>query len=260
MITDHDNNVGDFFKYNIQDTEMNNKMRLQKFLSGAGVCSRRKGEEYIKAGRIKVNGEVITQPGVQVDPEKDRVEVDGKIVRIKDNMIYIVLNKPAGYITSRSHGNRKIVFDLINIKERLNPVGRLDKESTGLLLLTNDGELHNRLIHPSFDHEKEYRIETLKPVSDKSLELLRRGVVFDNKKTRPSKIDRLSENSFIIILKEGRKRQIRRMVEKVDNRVVGLHRTRISTLLIGKLKMGQWRHLSQNEVRSLQQSCAVSQS
>jgi len=233
---------------------MNNKIRLQKYLSGAGVCSRRKGEEYIKAGRVMVNGKVVDQQGTQVDPEKDRVEVDGKLVRIKNQMIYVVLNKPAGYITSRSHGDRKIVFDLIDIKERLNPVGRLDKDSTGLLLLTNDGELHNRLIHPSFDHEKEYEVETLKPVSDKSLEKLRRGIVIDNKKTRPAKIDRMADNRFKIILKEGRKRQIRRMVEKVENRVVSLHRTRISTLLIGKLKMGKWRHLQKNEVTELRKS------
>ncbi|MCD6584794.1 MAG: rRNA pseudouridine synthase [Desulfobacteraceae bacterium] len=236
---------------------MNNKIRLQKYLSGAGVCSRRKGEEYIKSGRVTVNGETVIQQGVQVDPGKDRVEVDGKVVRINDQKIYIILNKPAGYITSRSHGTRKIVFDLIDIKVRLNPVGRLDKDSTGLLLLTNDGELHNRLIHPSFDHEKEYEVETLKSVSDKSLEILRQGVVIENKKTRPAKIDRIAENSFKIILKEGRKRQIRRMVEKVDNRVASLHRIRISTLYIGKLKTGQWRHLSQNEVNALRKSCGI---
>jgi 23S rRNA pseudouridine2605 synthase len=232
-------------------------IRLQKYLSGAGVCSRRKGEEYIKAGRVKVNGEVVAKQGVSVDPEKDRVEVDGRVVRNNQQMVYIVLNKPAGYITSRSHGDRKIVFDLINIKERLNPVGRLDKDSTGLLLLTNDGDLHNRLIHPSFDHEKEYEVEALKPVSDKSLEILRRGVVIENKKTRPAKIARTAESSFKIILKEGRKRQIRRMVEKVDNRVVRLHRIRISTLLIGKLKMGQWRHLFPDEVAALRKSCGI---
>ena len=239
---------------------MNTKIRLQKYLSGAGVCSRRKGEEYIKVGRVKVNGEIVIEQGIQVDPEKDRVEVDGKIVRIKNQMIYVVMNKPAGYITSRSHGDRKIVFDLINIKERLNPVGRLDKDSTGLLLLTNDGELHNRLIHPSFDHEKEYEVETLKPINDKSLEQLRRGIVIENKKTRPAKVDRMAENSFKIILKEGRKRQIRRMVEKVDNRVVSLHRTRISTLHIGKLKMGQWRHLFPDELVALIKSCGIKRS
>ena len=201
---------------------------------------------------------MVTQQGTQVDPEKDRVEVDGKIVQNNHQMIYVMLNKPAGYITSRSHGDRKIVFDLIDIKERLNPVGRLDKDSTGLLLLSNDGELHNRLIHPSFDHEKEYEVEALKPVNDKSLEILRQGVVIENKKTRPAKIDRMAENSFNIILKEGRKRQIRRMAEKVDNRVVRLHRIRISTLLIGKLKMGQWRYLLPGEVVALRKSCGMS--
>jgi 23S rRNA pseudouridine2605 synthase/23S rRNA pseudouridine2604 synthase len=201
---------------------------------------------------------VTTQAGVQIDPEKDRVEVDGKVVRDNRKLIYIMLNKPAGYITSRSHGDRKIVFDLVDIKERLNPVGRLDKDSTGLLLLTNDGELHNRLIHPSFDHEKEYEVETFMPVSDKSLEILRHGVVIENKKTRPAKIDRMSEHSFRIILKEGRKRQIRRMVEKVDNRVTRLHRIRISTLFIGKLKKGQWRHLEPDDVAALRKSCGMS--
>jgi len=125
------------------------------------------------------------------------------------------------------------------------------------VLLTNDGELHNRLIHPSFDHEKEYEVETSKSVSDKSLEILRRGVVIDDKKTRPAKIERMAKSGFKIILKEGRKRQIRRMVEKVDNRVVTLHRTRISTLHIGKLKMGQWRHLFPEEVAALRRSCGM---
>jgi 23S rRNA pseudouridine2605 synthase len=236
---------------------MNNKIRLQKYLSSAGVCSRRKGEEYIKSGRVKVNGETVIQQGVQVDPEKDQVAVDGKIIRINNQMIYVLLNKPAGYITSRSHGSRKIVFDLINIKERLNPVGRLDKDSTGLLLLTNDGELHNRLIHPSFDHDKEYEVETLKPINDKSLEKLRQGVVFDNKKTRPAQISRIAGNSFKIVLKEGRKRQIRRMVEKVDNRVVTLHRIRISTLHIGNMTSGTWRYLKPAEVAALRKSCGM---
>jgi 23S rRNA pseudouridine2605 synthase/23S rRNA pseudouridine2604 synthase len=173
-------------------------------------------------------------------------------------MIYIMLNKPAGYITSRSHGKRKIVFDLVDVMQRLNPVGRLDKDSTGLLLLTNDGELHNRLIHPSFDHEKEYEIETSQPIVDKSLEKLRKGIVLDNKKTRPAKIERLNEYRFKITLKEGRKRQIRRMVEKVDNRVISLHRTRISTLYIGQLKKGKWRYLKADEVDELRKSCGLS--
>lgn len=232
-------------------------MRLQKFLSSAGLCSRRKGEEYIKAGRVAVNGEIVSQPGVLIDPEKDRVAVDGKTVRDDQKLIYIMLNKPAGYITSRSHGSRKIVFDLVDVKQRLNPVGRLDKDSTGLLLLTNDGELHNRLIHPSFDHEKEYDVETVKPVSDKALEKMRSGIVLKDKKTRPAKIVRVTENRFTITLKEGRKRQIRRMVEQIDNRVAGLHRIRMSTLVLGDLAKGKWRYLSKKEVTALRRSCGI---
>ncbi len=241
----------------IQNSETNNLIRLQKFLSGAGLCSRRKGEEYIKAGRVAVNGEIVSQPGVQIDPEKDRVTVDGKAVRDDQKLIYIMLNKPAGYITSRSHGSRKIVFDLVDVDQRLNPVGRLDKDSTGLLLLTNDGELHNRLIHPSFDHEKEYEVETVKPVSDKALEKMRSGMVLKDKKTRPAKIDRVTENRFKITLKEGRKRQIRRMVEQIDNRVVSLHRIRMSTLILGDLEKGKWRYLSKKEVSALRKSCGI---
>ncbi|MEZ4604533.1 MAG: S4 domain-containing protein [Desulfobacterales bacterium] len=135
-------------------SDKNTMMRVQKFLSMAGVCSRRKGEELISAGRVSVNGKTVDQPGMQIDPEKDRVSVDGRPVRTRQKRVYIMLNKPAGYITSRSQRGRKIVFDLVEVDERLNPVGRLDKDSTGSLLLTNDGALHHRLIHPSFDHEK----------------------------------------------------------------------------------------------------------
>ena len=241
----------------IQNHKTNTMVRLQKFLSGAGVCSRRKGEEYIKAGRVAVNGEIVSQPGVQIDPEKDRVAVDGKPVRDNQKLIYIMLNKPAGYITSRSHGSRKIVFDLVRVDQRLNPVGRLDKDSTGLLLLTNDGELHNRLIHPSFDHEKEYEVETVKPVSDKALEKMRSGIVLEDKKTRPAKIERKTDRRFHITLKEGRKRQIRRMVEQIDNRVAVLHRIRMSTLVLGELEKGKWRYLSKKEVTALRKSCGI---
>lgn len=232
-------------------------MRLQKYLSMAGVCSRRTGEDYIQAGRVKVNGEVVTELGTRVDPEKDRVAVDGKIVRAEDEKIYIMLNKPPGYITSRSHRGEKIVFDLIDIRERLNPVGRLDRDSTGLLLLTNDGPLQNRLIHPSYDHEKEYAVETQAPISDTDLENLSRGVVIENRKTRSARITRVAASAFRIILKEGRKRQIRRMVEAVGNRVKTLHRIRMASLHLGNLKQGRWRHLTKDEVKKLLSSAGI---
>ncbi len=229
----------------------NSMMRLQKFLSTAGVCSRRKGEEFIKAGRVKVNGKTVIEQGVQVDPESDRVEVDGKIIRDDQTMIYVMLNKPAGYITSRSHRGEKIVLDLIDVEQRVNPVGRLDKDSTGLLLLTNDGRLHQHLTHPSFDHEKEYTVEVKDPIDDVTLGQFREGLFLDGVKTRPASVKRINNRKFRIILKEGKKRQIRRMVEKVGNQVVNLHRIRISTLLLGNLKMGQWRYLSKKEINAL---------
>lgn len=232
-------------------------VRLQKYLSMAGVCSRRTGEDYIRSGRVTVNGGVVTELGTRVDPEKDRVTVDGKTVSRADEKIYILLHKPPGYVTSRSHRGEKIVLDLVDVAERLNPVGRLDKDSSGLLLLTNDGRLHHRLIHPSFDHEKEYAVETRAPISDADLETLGRGVMIDNRKTRPARVLRLSANAFRITLKEGRKRQIRRMVEAVGNRVHTLHRIRMATLRLGDLKSGQWRHLSNMEIKKLLASAGL---
>jgi len=232
-------------------------MRLQKYLSAAGFCSRRRGEELISQGLVKVNGEMVTRPGTTIDPEVDRVEVAGKLIQKWVEPVYIMLNKPKGYITSRSHRGEKIVFDLVDVGERLNPVGRLDKDSTGLLLLTNDGELHNRLIHPSFDHEKEYEVTVANPLGDGALAALRQGVVFDDQKTRPAAVARLDERRFRITLKEGRKRQIRRMVEVVGNRVMALHRVRMSTLHIGDLKPGGWRYLTPKEIQALRSAGPV---
>ncbi len=198
-----------------------------------------------------VIGKTVIEHGFQVDPESDRVEVDGKIIRDDQTMIYVMLNKPAGYITSRSHRGEKIVLDLIDVEQRVNPVGRLDKDSTGLLLLTNDGRLHQHLTHPSFDHEKEYTVEVKDPIDDVALGQFREGLLLDGVKTRPASVKRINNRKFRIILKEGKKRQIRRMVEKVGNQVVNLHRIRISTLLLGNLKMGQWRYLSKKEINAL---------
>jgi len=232
-------------------------MRLQKYLSAAGLCSRRRGEELISQGLVKVNGEKVTQPGIQIDPESDRVEVAGQVIRKSTALIYVMINKPEGYITSRSHRGEKIVFDLVDVPERLNPVGRLDKDSTGLLILTNDGELHNRLIHPSFDHEKEYEVTVASPIDDSALAAFRVGVVFDHQKTRPTVVTRLGERMFRIVLKEGRKRQIRRMVEVIGNRVTALHRIRMSTLHIGDLKTGRWRCLTPKEISGLRMAAGV---
>ena len=226
-------------------------MRLQKYLSSAGFCSRRKGEEYIKAGVVKVNGTVVTELGTKVDPENDRIEVNQTPIQADQNRVYIALNKPKDYVTSCDHPGEKIVLDLVDIPQRIYPVGRLDKDSTGLLLLTNDGRLHHRLSHPSFDHEKEYEVTVRSHISDGALTSLEKGMPMMGTRTRPAKIKRLSSNRFRIVLKEGKNRQIRRMVRKVGRRVTGLKRIRISNIKLGRLSQGSWRHLAEKEKRGL---------
>jgi pseudouridine synthase len=226
-------------------------MRLQKFLSAAGVCSRRHGEVYIQAGRVRVNGRRATVLGTQVDPDKDRIEVDGRTVTLQTRFIYIALHKPKGYVTSCSHAGEAVVMDLIDLPQRLYPVGRLDKDSTGLLLLTNDGRLHHRLSHPSFDHEKEYEVTVEQPILDSVLDHLSAGMPLMGAKTRPARIRRLSGRRFKMVLQEGRNRQIRRMVRKVGHRVVRLKRIRVANIRLGNLPIGAWRHLTSKEEKTL---------
>ncbi|MCF8078306.1 MAG: rRNA pseudouridine synthase [Desulfobacterales bacterium] len=226
-------------------------IRLQKYLSTAGVCSRRKGEAMISAGRISVNGQVVTQLGTKVVPGKDRIEVDGRLVQAEDKRIYIALNKPAGYVTSCRQPKDPIVLDLVDIGERVYPVGRLDKESTGLLLLTNDGRLHHRLSHPSFDHEKEYEVKVERPISDDQLAQMAAGMPVLGSRTRPAEILRLSGRRFRIVLKEGKNRQIRRMLQQLGHRVVRLKRIRVAGVRLVRLTEGQWRHLTNREIKAL---------
>ncbi len=229
-------------------------MRLQKFLSRAGVCSRRKGEEYIAGARVSVNGKIITIPGTKIDPENDIIGFDGKriILHPEKKNIYIALNKPEGYITSCSAKHGKIVLDLVNISQRIYPVGRLDKDSTGLILLTDDGELHNLLSHPSYDHEKEYIVTTFKPVSFFALKKMALGIVIEGEKTRKARVEQISRYGFRIVLKQGRNRQIRKMVKQTGNKVKSLQRVRMGSLKLGKLKKGEWRYLNSQEIQAFQ--------
>ena len=226
-------------------------MRLQKFLSAAGVCSRREGEAYILDGRVSVNDVVVTRLGATIDPETDRIAVDGTPIALTQSRIYIALHKPRGYVTSCRQGDEKIVLDLIDIPERIYPVGRLDKDSSGLLLLTNDGRLHHRLSHPSFDHEKEYVITVSRPMSTGSVRKLEKGLPLMGRKTRPAMVTPLSSRRYRITLKEGRNRQIRRMVRKVGNQVTRIHRIRISNIRLGNLAPGAWRYLTPMEKKNL---------
>jgi 23S rRNA pseudouridine2605 synthase/23S rRNA pseudouridine2604 synthase len=226
-------------------------MRLQKFLSAAGVCSRRKGEEYIKAGRVAVNRQLVVELGTKVDPATDFVQVDGNPVQSSQPLIYIALNKPIDYVTSCSHPGEKIVLDLVDIPRRVYPIGRLDKDSTGLLLLTNDGRLHHQLSHPSFDHEKEYDVTVTKPISDGALRKMAEGLPMMETQTRPARVQRISARRFRIVLQEGKNRQVRRMVRKVGNQVTGLKRVRVANIKLGDLAPGAWRHLNDKEKREL---------
>jgi 23S rRNA pseudouridine2605 synthase len=226
-------------------------MRLQKFLSAAGVCSRRKGEEYIKAGRVVVNGQTAVELGTKIDPETDLVQVDGKPVQLSQVYVYIALNKPRDYVTSCSHPGEKVVMALVDIPQRIYPIGRLDKDSTGLLLLTNDGRLHHRLSHPSFDHEKEYDVTTARAITDGALRKLADGLPLMGGITRPARVRRISDKRFRIVLQEGKNRQIRRMVRKVGSQVARLKRIRIGSVMLGRLPLGSWRHLTEKEKQRL---------
>jgi 23S rRNA pseudouridine2605 synthase/23S rRNA pseudouridine2604 synthase len=226
-------------------------MRLQKFLAAAGVCSRRKAEDLIRAGRVQVNGRVVVEMGAKADPQGDRVAVDGQAVRAPQRMVYIALNKPRGYVCSCRHAGEKIVLDLVNVPERIFPVGRLDKESTGLLLLTNDGRLHLKLAHPSFDHEKEYEVAVARPISDNALRRMAEGMPMLRTRTRPAEVQRIDARRFRIVLKEGRNRQIRRMVGRLDNTVVDLRRIRMAHIRLDRLPQGRWRYLTDREVQAL---------
>ena len=177
--------------------------------------------------------------------------LDGKPVGPPKQKIYVMLNKPAGYVSSCRHRGEVVVTDLVDIPERLFPVGRLDKDSTGLILLTNDGRIHHRLSHPSFDHEKEYDVTVRWPIDDGALDAMARGISLSGTMTRPARVRRVSAKRFRIVLLEGRNRQIRRMVQTVGNRVVRLDRIRVADLHLGDLARGAWRHLSHGETHNL---------
>ncbi len=223
------------------------KVRLQKYLSQAGIASRRKAEEFILRGLVKVNGETATI-GMSIDPELDRVEVGDEAVKETADFVYYKINKPRGIVTTCVSRGDTGVMDIVDIAERVFPIGRLDKDTTGLLILTNDGRLSNRLMHPSFEHEKEYVVETYGPVADAELSRMAAGVVIlEGYKTRPVAVDRISSGKFSITLKEGKNRQIRRMVEAVGHEVKRLKRVRIENVKLADLADGEYVRLSNSE-------------
>jgi pseudouridine synthase len=233
-------------------------VRLQKFLADAGVASRREGERLIQGGRVEVNGRVVTTLGVRVEPEHDRVRVDGRPVRPVGRKAYYLLNKPKGMITSSSDPEgRPTVVDLLQgVRERVFPVGRLDWNSEGLLILTNDGDLTYRLTHPANHVPKVYRVKVRGSLEEQDVKALRRGMVLDGRRTLPARVERISAqvNSWLeVTLYEGRKNQIRKMLERLGHRVQKLKRIAIGPIRDRALKPGEWRRLTPDEVRRLRE-------
>jgi 23S rRNA pseudouridine2605 synthase len=231
--------------------------RLQKVLAHAGVASRRKAEELIQQGRVTVNRRVVTQLGTKVDPARDEIRVDGQRIQISTDHVYIMLNKPEGYLsTMKDSRGRKSLGDLVVVPTRLYPVGRLDVTSEGLILLTDDGELANLLTHPRYKHDKEYRVLVNGRPTDKTLEAWSRGVMLDGKPTAPARVDVLQTQAdatlLRIVMHEGRKRQIRRVASMLGHRAQELKRVRLGPLQLGTLEVGQWRYLTPKEIRKLQ--------
>jgi 23S rRNA pseudouridine2605 synthase len=238
-------------------------MRLNKFLAKAGVASRRAADSLIEAGRVSINGQTITELGIQVDDTRDRVAVDGKPVKIIREFVYILLHKPVSYlVTCVDNFGRPTVLDLVREhRDVIRPVGRLDYNSSGLLLLTNDGELAFRLTHPRYEIEKTYLVKCERAVSDENIEKLEKGIEIENARTAPAKIEIISRTENFsrlhITIHEGRKRQVRLMFQAVGNRVIALKRIKFSGLALGNLPEGKYRYLTGNEISSLKKAVGL---
>ncbi len=224
-------------------------MRLNKYIAYLNIASRREADKLIKDGKIKVNGEIIINPAIQVG-ENDKIICD--IEDYKSEKIYIKLNKPVGYVVSNNKKEGKPIYKLLDEKlKKLYPVGRLDKDSKGLILFTNDGVFSRKIIGEEIECEKEYYVKLEGNISDGALKKLEFGISLDGKKLKPAIVKRISKNSFNIILKEGRNRQIRRMCEKVGFEVILLKRLRISNIYLNDLQEGKFEYLTKDEINSI---------
>ena len=228
--------------------------RLQKFLANAGVASRRKCEELISEGKVKVNGKVVTELGTKIEPVKDKVEYNSQLVMPKEEKIYILLNKPIGYVTtSHDQFERDTVLDLVKIKERVVPVGRLDMYTSGALILSNDGDFVYKITHPKHEITKTYTVTLKGIVTNEEVQKLRDGVRIEEYTTRAAKVKILkidkekNQSRLEITIHEGKNRQVRKMCEAIGRRVLALHRSKIGNISVKDLKIGTWRHLTEKE-------------
>ena len=227
--------------------------RLQKFMASCGIASRRKCEELILSGKVKVNGVVVTELGVKVNGNKDKIEYNGKIIKPEEKKVYILLNKPEGYITSvKDEKNRKTVLDIVKVEERIYPIGRLDYDSSGLLLLTNDGDIYNKIIHPRVEITKKYIAVVKGEFKKQELEKFKNGVDIGGYITAKAEIKVLKyeddKTTVEIGIHEGKNRQIRKMCAALNHNVLALKRISIGKIKLGNLKRGEYRALTKEEL------------
>ena len=231
-------------------------VRLQKFLADAGIASRRKAEELINQGKVQVNGKLVTELGTKINPNIDKVIYEGREIEVKKKKIYILLNKPIGYVTTvKDQFSRDSVLDLVKVKERLVPVGRLDMYTSGALILTNDGDFVYQVTHPKHEIEKTYTVTIKGIVKKEEAEMLRDGVVIDDYKTKPAKVKILKTDEeknisrLEITIHEGKNRQIRKMCETIGHKVLALHRSKIAGIGVKDISLGKWRYMTDKEVK-----------
>ena len=242
----------------INIVQINMEERLQKYLAECGIASRRKCEEYITQGKVQVNGKTITELGVKVNPEKDKITFEGKNVKQEERKVYILLNKPIGYVTtSDEQFGRDKVLDLVKVRERIVPVGRLDMYTSGALILTNDGDFVYKVTHPKHEITKTYTVTVKGIIKNEEVEQLRKGVKIDDYTTRPAKVKILKTDEekdisrLEITIHEGKNRQVRKMCESVGRRVIALHRSKIGNIGVKDIELGKWRYLKDREIQEL---------
>ena len=234
------------------------EVRLQKFLANSGVASRRKCEELILEGKVSVNGKVVNDLGTKINPSVDKVECCGKLIHSSEKKVYILLNKPIGYVTTaKDQFDRDSVLDLVKVKERIVPVGRLDMYTSGALILTNDGDFVYKVTHPKHEITKTYTVTLRGIIEDDAVEKLRNGVEIEDYITRPAKVRILKTDieknisRLEITIHEGKNRQVRKMCEAVGSKVIALHRSKIGDIGVKALKLGTWRYLRDFEVKKI---------
>ncbi|MEI3357093.1 MAG: pseudouridine synthase [Clostridia bacterium] len=234
------------------------EIRLQKYIAKSGVASRRKAEELILEGKIQVNGKTITELGIKVNPEKDIVTYNGKKLKTEEEFVYILLNKPIGYVTTvKDQFGRDSVLDLVKIKEHLVPVGRLDMYTSGALILTNDGDFVYKVTHPKHEIEKTYTVTIKGIVKNEEVEMLRKGVKIEDYTTKPAKVKILKTDEeknvsrLEITIHEGKNRQVRKMCESVGHKVLALHRSKIAGIGVKDIPLGKWRFMKEKEIRKI---------